>query len=234
MKNKGIFVAGTDTGVGKTFIAGGLAAALRKKGVNVGVFKPFESGVGSGHEDYKYLREMSGSQDPDDWICPYRFDEALAPEVAAKRAGVEIDWCRMTDCFESISVKHDFVIVEGSGGLLVPLVEGKTNIELIRECELPVVLVARLGLGTINHTLLSLECLKSRKISCTGVVLNQTTETVGIAEETNPKVLTDLGVSILGLIPFSRKLDLEPFELLLERLSTQPLSGRRRPTKPAP
>ena len=135
---KGIFVAGTDTGVGKTFVAGGLAAALKKKGINVGVFKPFESGTAGGHEDYKYLKKMSGSEDPDDWICPYRFEEALAPAVASERAGVEIDWCRVTDCFESITTKHDFVIVEGAGGLLVPLAPGKTNVDLIRECEFPV------------------------------------------------------------------------------------------------
>lgn len=203
---KGIFIAGTDTGVGKTYVAAGIAAALRAKGVNVGVFKPFESGIGSGHEDYKQLKEASGSQDPDDWICPYRFEEAIAPAVAAERAGVEIDWCKMTDCFESIAIKHDFMIVEGAGGLLVPLAEGKTNIDLIRECEFPVLLVARLGLGTINHTLLSLECLNAQRIPCVGVVLNQTTSNAGLAEETNPKVLEKiLPRPLLGVIPFGQK-----------------------------
>lgn len=207
--SQGLFIAGTDTGVGKTFVAGGIAAALGKKGVNVGVFKPFESGTAGGHSDYKYLKEMSGSKDPDDWICPYRFEEALAPAVAAERAGIEIDWCRVTDCFESIATRHDFVIVEGAGGLLVPLVPGKTNIDLIRECELPVLLVARLGLGTINHTLLSLECLQNRKIPCLGVVLNQTTEGGGVAEETNPGILARLAeVPVLGVIPFMKEMDL--------------------------
>jgi dethiobiotin synthetase len=202
---KGLFIAGTDTGVGKTFIAAGLASALRAKGVNVGVFKPFESGVGTGHADYRLLKEAAGSKDPDDWICPYRFEEALAPQVAAERAGVEIDWCHVTDCFESIAIKHDFVIVEGAGGLLVPLAEGKTNIDLVKECEFPVLLVARLGLGTINHTLLSLEALERRKIFCDGVVLNQTTETRGVAEETNPEVLRKLSPApILAAIPFGK------------------------------
>jgi len=242
---KGIFIAGTDTGVGKTFIAAGIAAALRAKGVNVGVFKPFESGIGSGHEDYRILKEASGSKDPDDWICPYRFEEALAPAVAAERAGVEIDWCRMTDCFESISIKHDFVIVEGAGGLLVPLapretspegalrgrldpalpVEGatrapmKTNVDLIKECDFPVLLVARLGLGTINHTLLSLEAFQSRKIPCVGIVLNQTTEERGVAEETNPEVLKKLAtVPILGVVPFKPRVDDPVFKTLAGRL----------------
>lgn len=217
---KGIFVAGTDTGVGKTFVAGGLAAALRARGVNVGVFKPFESGIGSGHSDHKYLKEMSGSQDPEDWICPYQFKEALAPAVAAERAGIEIDWCQVTDGFEAVATQHDFVIVEGSGGLLVPLAQGKTNIDLIGECEFPVVLVARLGLGTINHTLLSLEALISRKIGCTGVILNQTTEARGIAEETNPDVLARLcSVPILEVIPFLKKTNVSAFEKILKKLS---------------
>lgn len=213
MKNNGIFIAGTDTGVGKTFVAGGLAAALRRKGIDVGVFKPFESGTASGHSDYKYLKGMSGSQDSDDWICPYRFEEALAPAVAAERAGVEIDWCRVTDCFESVTTRHDFVIVEGAGGLLVPLAPGKTNIDLIRKCGLPVLLVARLGLGTINHTLLSISYLQSRKIPCLGVVLNQTTKEKGIAEETNPKVLGELApVPILGVVHFMKTFEVRIFE----------------------
>lgn len=212
---KGIFIAGTDTGVGKTFVAGGLAAALREKGVNVGVFKPFESGVGSGHEDYKHLKKMSGSTDPDDWVCPYRFKEALAPLVAAERAGVEINWCKVTDSFESIATKHDFVIVEGSGGLLVPLAPGKTNIDLIRECDFPVLLVARLGLGTINHTLLSLECLKQHHIQCLGVVLNQTTESMGGAEETNPLVLKEkFKVNLVGQVPYMQALDTQYFKFI--------------------
>jgi dethiobiotin synthetase len=216
---KGLFIAGTDTGVGKTFVAAGLAAALRAKDSNVGVFKPFESGVGGGHADYKILKEASGSTDPDDWICPYRFEEALAPAVAAERAGVAIDWCHMTDCFESIAVKHDFVIVEGAGGLLVPLSEGKTNVDLIRECEFPVLLVARLGLGTINHTLLSLEALQSRKIPCAGVVLNQTTENAGAAEKTNPAALRKLSnVPVLDVLPFMKSLDAMRWKVLISRL----------------
>lgn len=203
MKTRGIFIAGTDTGVGKTFVAGGLAAALQKKGVDVGVFKPFESGTGSGHEDYKLLKKMAGVDDPNELICPYRFEEALAPAVAAGRAGVEIEWGRVMDSFRSVASRHDFVIVEGAGGLLVPLAPGKTNIDLIRDCGLPVLLVARLGLGTINHTLLSLECLRSRNIPCLGIVLNQTTERGGIAEEINPKVITGFSpVPVIATVPF--------------------------------
>ena len=103
MKSKGIFIGGTDTGVGKTFVAGGIAAALKKQGVDVGVFKPFESGVGSGHEDSRSLKQSAGVDDPDDLISPYRFEEALASAVAAKRAGITIDWGRVVGAFKVIS-----------------------------------------------------------------------------------------------------------------------------------
>lgn len=206
MAAKGIFITGTDTGVGKTFVAGGLAQALKRRGVDVGVFKPFECGADTGHSDSAVLKIKSGVQDSIQWISPCRFDEPLAPLVAAERSGIEIDWCGMTDSFEAIATKHQFMIVEGCGGLLVPLAPQKTNIDLIRECEFPVMLVARLGLGTINHTLLSLECLDHHKIPCLGVVLNQTTPEKGLAEETNPEVLKKLmKVPLLEVLPYQAR-----------------------------
>lgn len=204
---KGIFIAGTDTGVGKTYVAGGLARAFREQGVNVGVFKPFESGLKEGHGDFRFLKEMAGVSDPDYEICPNQYEESLAPAVAAERAGREVDWCGMTDCFESLATKHSFLVVEGAGGLFVPLADQKTNFDLIKECEFPVVLVARLGLGTINHTLLSLEALAHRGLKCLGVILNQTTSEKTLADETNPEVLKKmmpiykLG-PLLGIVPF--------------------------------
>lgn len=214
-KPKGLFIAGTDTGVGKTYVAGGLAKAFRKSGVNVGVFKPFESGLKDGHADFRYLKEMAGVNDSDSEICPNQFDESLAPGVAAERAGKEVSWCDTTDCFESLATKHSFLIVEGAGGLYVPLADKKTNFDLIRECEFPVLLVARLGLGTINHTLLSLEALASRKIPCAGVVLNQTTPEKTLADENNPEVLKKMmSVPLLGIVPFKKDDNSDDFMFL--------------------
>ncbi len=217
---KGLFIAGTDTAVGKTYVAGGFAKALRQQGVNVGVFKPFESGLKEGHADFRYLKEMAGVSDPDHEICPNQFSESIAPGVAAEREGREINWCDVTDSFEVLATKHSFLIVEGAGGLLVPLAPGKTNIDLIKACEFPVLLVARLGLGTINHTLLSLEALERRNIPCVGVVLNRTTSKKTLAEETNPKALKDLGVNVLGIVPFGKETSPEYFEEILKKSAT--------------
>ncbi len=216
---KGLFITGTDTGVGKTHVAGGLAAALRSKGVDVGVFKPFESGTGDGHADHVRLKMMAQVEDAEDLIAPYRFVEALAPAVAAERAGVVIDWQRITSAFRDLVTRHDMMIVEGCGGLLVPLAPGKTNIDLIQECQLPVLLVARLGLGTINHTLLSLEVLAHNKIPCLGVILNQTTQAIGLAEQTNPAVLAGLSkVPLLGTLSFAATAPTDAFTTLMTRM----------------
>lgn len=207
---KGIFIAGTDTGVGKTYVAGGLARAFREQGVGVGVFKPFESGLKEGQGDFRYLKEMAGVNDPDHEICPNQFEEPLAPAVAAQREGSDINWCEMTDCFEALATKHSFLIVEGAGGLWVPLTDQKTNFDLIKECEFPVLLVARLGLGTINHTLLSLEALARRGLKCLGVILNQTTPEKTLADETNPETLLKM-ISVYNLNPISGIVGIVPF-----------------------
>ncbi len=205
---RGIFITGTDTAVGKTYVAGGLARALRHRGMDVGVFKPFESGIQAGREDFRYLKEMAGVADEDHEICPHPFAEPLAPKIAADREGRKIHWRETMGCFQALSKRHSLLIVEGAGGLWVPLAERKTNFDLIAECAFPVVLVARLGLGTINHTLLSLEALAARKIPCLGVVLNQTTPKKSLADETNPDVLKKMmSVPLLATFPFQKGAD---------------------------
>jgi len=216
---KGLFITGTDTGVGKTYVACGLATALRAQGGNVGVFKPFESGIGMGHADHHLLKQASGVTDADRLICPYQFEEALAPVVAAERAGVTIDWSHVLKNYATLCSQHEWMIVEGSGGLLVPLATGKTNVDLIHELGLPVLLVARLGLGTINHTLLSIKLLESEKIPVAGIVLNQTSPQKGLAEETNPLVLKKLSQVPLVEIRFNDPRTQTVFSNVLEILS---------------
>ena len=173
--------------------------------------------------------QRPGVADADDLICPYHFAEALAPTVAAERAGITIEWSRVLQSYATLRERHACMIVEGSGGLLVPLAPGKghwpkTNIDLIRELGLPVLLVGRLGLGTINHTLLSLQCLRQNHLSCVGVVLNQTTEKIGLAEATNPETLSKMMVGaqnfepLLEVISFQKSFQLDPFLSLLARL----------------
>lgn len=174
---RGVFITGTDTGVGKTFAAAGMARALRASGVDVGVMKPVETGcpVEGGElrpRDALTLMEASGCKDELNDINPYRFSPALSPHIAAREAGVEIDISRLVRTFEVLAGRHDLTIVEGSGGLIVPLAEGITTADLAARLAIPVVIVAANRLGVINHTLLTVEYARSRGVEVKGIVLN--------------------------------------------------------------
>lgn len=197
-KKIGLFITGTDTGVGKTIVAGAIVAYLKAQGLSVGVMKPAETGCREkGGElypvDAAYLKKISGSTDPLDTICPYRFAEPLAPAVAAKRAGKKINIELIKKRFKAIAEKHDAVIVEGAGGLMVPLSGQYLFLDLAAELGLPLVIVGRAGLGTINHTLLTLNTARERGLEISGIILNEARPEAGAAIETNPQVLKELG-----------------------------------------
>lgn len=170
----GIFIAGTDTGVGKTVVTAGLAAYLRQRGMDTGVMKPVESGClsGSPESDSYYLKKISKSPDDLDLINTYAFQAPLAPGVAASLEGMEISFETVAEAYRRLELLHPLVLVEGSGGLLVPLRPQQTVVDLIEYLKLPVLLVAKMALGTINHTLLSIHYLRGRNIPIAGVVFN--------------------------------------------------------------
>lgn len=188
----GLFIAGTDTGVGKTVVTAGIAAYLRDKGMNCGVMKPVESGCLSGAKDSDsyYLKRMSGCSDDLDLINTYGFEPPLAPGVAAAEEGITIEFDAIAEGLHRLELIHPWVLVEGAGGLLVPLSEDKTLVDLIAFLGLPVLLVGRLGLGTINHTLLSLSYLESCRIPVVGVVLNSLTAKHDPSARFNPHTLS--------------------------------------------
>lgn len=222
--NKTIFVCGTDTGVGKTYVTGALCACLRREGIRAGAFKPLESGCASKgrhirRADSEFLKKAARMPEPLDVINPYYFREPLAPGVAAARQGVGVSFAKIKKNLRTLQKKYDVVFVEGAGGLLVPLAGRKTNLDLIRALKAPVIVVGRLGLGTINHTLLTLEHLRRHRVKILGVILNQTSQKKTIAEKTNPGVLRKYGVPLLGIFPFTNSPE-SPSPLL-------PLSSRR-------
>ncbi len=139
-----------------------------------------------------------------DIINPYAFKEALAPGVAAQREHRDVSFSLIKKNLRFLQKKYEMIFVEGAGGLLVPVSGKKTNLDLIKFLNIPVLLVARLGLGTINHTLLTLEHLKRHRIKVLGVLLNQTTATKTLAEKTNPDVLQSYGVPVLGVLPYMK------------------------------
>jgi dethiobiotin synthetase len=172
---RGLFVTGTDTGVGKTEVACALLSGARAAGLDVGAMKPAESGLAPGQpSDAERLRQSAGGGDPLELVCPYRFAPPLAPGVAARLAGVEISMARLLEAARTLASRHAALLVEGAGGLLVPLTPTQTYADLAVALGLPVLVVARAGLGTVNHTALTLEALRARGLAVAGVVLNRT------------------------------------------------------------
>ena len=204
----GLFITGTDTGVGKTFVACGLAALLRGRGYRVGVMKPAETGCAERDgklipEDAARLKDASGCGEPIEKICPYRLPEPLAPSLAAERGGGRIDIDSLLEVYREISSKHDVTLVEGAGGLMVPLLPSFTYADLARVMKLPLVVVAANKLGAINHLLLTLEHASCKGLTVLGYVLNRVSAESSLAAETNREVLANLtGVPCLGEVPF--------------------------------
>jgi dethiobiotin synthetase len=199
----GFFVTGTDTGVGKTVVACALARGLRSRGLDVGVMKPVETGVGGeGPRDAIALKAASGCEDPLAEICPVALPLPAAPAVAAKDAGLTIEPAWLRERFERLAARHSWMIVEGAGGLLVPLSGESTIADLAQAFRLPLLVVARGRLGTINHTRLTLEVTAARGLALAGVVVSHADGPLSPADEKNLDALRVwLGGRLLGELP---------------------------------
>ncbi len=204
--NQGVFITGTDTGVGKTLVAAAVAISLKKQGCNVGVMKPIETGVSPINliqSDAARLRAIVESNDMFEAICPYHFRWPLAPLAAAQaeRRGINPDIIRKV--YRILSGRYDYMIVEGSGGVSVPITPRTDVIDIIIQLKLPAVIVGQAGLGGINHALLTIGALRRRKITIIAVILNQTAPTrskiAHIQERTTVEILRkQAGVPVLG------------------------------------
>ena len=179
--NRGVFVAGTDTGVGKTLITAGLVVALREMGVDAVPMKPIQTGCVAQRRrlaapDLDFSLRVGGlAASPEElrWMCPYRFQMACSPHLAAARAGVRIGIAMIRRAFDRLAERHEVVVVEGAGGVLVPLGPAGSMLTLMTSLDLPVVLVARAGLGTLNHTLLTLNEIRRAGLRVAGLIVNQ-------------------------------------------------------------
>ncbi len=206
--HKGIFITGTDTGVGKTFVAEGLIRAVKAMGTYVCPMKPVESGckMKKGElvpSDAMALIKAAGVDESIDLVNPYRMKNPLAPSVAAEIEGVAIKKKNIISAFNCISKKYDMVVVEGAGGIMVPVFKKYLFLDLAFDLKLPVIIVARPGLGTINHTLLTINALRNKGLRVLGVIINYAEKNrTGLPEKTNPSCIEKLGeVPILGTIP---------------------------------
>lgn len=212
--NKGVFITGTDTGVGKTVVSAGLAGAIKAKGIDVGIMKPVASGA-TWHDgklvsnDVRFLVNAAKSNDDLDVICPVCIEPPLAPLSATLLYNIEIKIEKIHDAYIKLCKKHDFVIVEGVGGILAPITDNYLVSDMIKAFGMSAVIVSRPGLGTINHSLLTINEAKRNGLEIKGFIINGMDEKhSGSAEKSNPEVIARLsGVPLLGILPFDPKVD---------------------------
>lgn len=179
-------ITGTDTGVGKTHIACALIGALRDRGLSVAAMKPVETGVEGEPADARRLCDAAGGRDTLDDVCPERFEEPLAPWVAARRAGRTIALSALEEARTRLESGRDALIVEGAGGLLVPIADGVAYDTLFRRWRLELIVVAANRLGAINHTLLTVRAALAAGLKLRAVVLNTVSaDEPTVAEQTN-------------------------------------------------
>lgn len=216
---KTLFITGTDTGVGKTLITALLALHFQNQGINCGAMKPFASGceMVNGElvsEDAQFLRAATGVSDELNLINPIRLQEPLAPLMSARRAGIESEnfFEEAKTALDILQTRHDLVLVEGVGGLLVPICERNgcilTCIDLIEAWQMPLVIVARRTLGTINHTLLTIEVLK-KQAKIEGLIFcnAESVDENDIAAQDSPKFIAEMAnLPIWGQVPFLKEL----------------------------
>lgn len=181
-KRRGLFITGTDTGVGKTFVAAGLACLLRSEGWDVGVMKPVasgcrESGTTLIPEDALLLKRGAGCDDPLDMISPICLRAPLAPHIAARLAGKPLKMEKVVSAilkaYHTLSDRHEIMIVEGVGGFAVPVCDRLLIGDIAAVLSLPVVIVAFDRLGMISHTLLTIEAIQKRELPIAGIYLNR-------------------------------------------------------------
>lgn len=205
---KCIFITGTDTNVGKTVITGCLAAALSRAGKKVAYYKPVQCGnllkgtIKS--PDLAVVKELSNI--PDNSLAnDYCFSLAASPHLAAEHDKTKIDIDVIKRRNKLLLNEYDFVLIEGAGGLIVPITRSYTFLDLIKDLSVPVVIITRAGLGTINHTSLTINALKSMEVPILGVIFNYYKGS--LIEEDNKKIISTLNnVPVLGVVPFSENL----------------------------
>ena len=216
---KAYFITGTDTGVGKTSITAGLAGAMRKIGIDVGVMKPIATGLpsktGFKSSDVTKLVEASSVKDPENLINPVFLPLPTSPYDATKLLELSVDMPLIFEQFKKLLSLHEIVLVEGIGGIMTPIAKNFFVADMIKKMDIEVIIVTRATIGTLNHTVMTCKMCKDYGIKIRGLVINNFDEKGTPAEKNAPVTLYELtGVPILGTIPFIR--DLNSIEKIIE------------------
>ena len=217
---KPLFVTATDTDIGKTYVCAGLAHALKKMDINVGIMKPFACGdkqkIGFSSNDLTILANAAMVDDAEDIINPFFFPIPASPYTAAKNLGVKIDVKHVMECFRKLDEIHDIVLVEGIGGIMTPILKDYAIIDLIKDLMANTIIVTSSKIGTVNHTVLTCNMCKNMNIPIKGLIINNFDSTgYPIPElERDLSALTDLPV--LCSLPHMKKFNLSNYSALIQ------------------
>jgi len=206
---KSLFITGTDTDVGKTYIAAGLAVAFRKMGIDVGVMKPFAAGraqkKGYKSEDIVILSKAAKACDPEKLVNPQFFKIPASPYTAWKTLKTKPKISTILSSFKKLTKLHDMILVEGMGGIMTPILKDYYITNLIKEMKIPTVIVTRSRIGTVNHTIMTCKMCEKYKIRVKGIIINNFDDGYPI-----PELKRDLqnltGIKVLGSIPFIKNM----------------------------
>ena len=219
--SRGVFITGTDTEVGKTIVTAGLLRQLRSAGVNAATMKPVQTGAEVSSDGKLTAPDLMVHHKAAEFVAtpvetvlmaPYLYEPACSPHLAGRMAGRYPDIGHITDCARQLEARYEVLLVEGAGGVYAPLTESETMLDLMKALGYPVLLVAHRGLGTINHTLLSIKALRTSGLDILGVVFNEIEDVQpDFIKQDNPKAIQSFGeVAILGNIDYLTEVDSQP------------------------
>ena len=218
MKSNGFFITGTDTGVGKTVVTACLLSLFRNRQLDTGIMKPIETGVDPlcssiANSDAKFLMAVGDCEDEFELVCPVQLTTPASPLQAARMENRVIEPDAILKSFDKLARRHKWMLVEGIGGLLVPICPGYFVADLIKDLGLPVILVSRTHLGTLNHTLLTLWTARERGIGVSGVILNHMDDgDPSNVEKGQGKLIEEIsGIPVMGECPFLGPISPETF-----------------------
>ena len=224
---KSFFVTGTDTDVGKTYITAGLAVTFRKMGLDVGVMKPFAAGTaqkkGFKSEDIKILSKSAQVNDPENLINPQFFKISASPYTAWKKLKIKPKVSTILSSFKKLSKLHETILVEGMGGVMTPILKDYYITNLIKEMNIPALIVTRSKIGTVNHTIMTVKMCEKYKIPVKGIIINNFDVGYPIKQLTSD--LQNLtGVKVLGSIPFLKDLNsVSLYRIFKKNIDLKPL-----------
>ena len=216
---KGLFVTGTDTDVGKTFVTAGIAVALKNMGKDVGIMKPFAAGTpqktGYKSEDVQLLAKAAQTADAEELVNPYFFQIPASPFTATKNLGIEFNVKTVLDSFKQLSTLHDILLVEGIGGVMTPILKDYFVTNLIPNLHFETILITSSRIGTVNHTIMTCKMCQNYGIKIRGIIIN-ILDSKGYPIDILKRDLEELtNIPVIGSIPYMEDFDLEKLSQII-------------------